>query len=82
MFLVLQFRHHWCNKISNPFLFNWFITITLIHDLYFLFIKSLVAELREDLDAASRRNAMERQNDEANFHQETINKVPLGIYIG
>jgi hypothetical protein len=44
--------------------------------------ESLVSELREDLEAASRRNAMERQNDEANFHQETINKVPLGIYIG
>ena len=44
--------------------------------------EALISELREDLDASSRRNAMERQNDEANFHQETINKVPLGIYIG
>tara|TARA_Y100000004_G_scaffold196052_1_gene264862 strand:- start:1228 stop:2388 length:1161 start_codon:yes stop_codon:yes gene_type:complete len=44
--------------------------------------EALVSELREDLEASSRRNAMERQNDEANFHQETINKVPLGIYIG
>lgn len=44
--------------------------------------EALVSELREDLEASSRRNAMERQNDESNFHQETINKVPLGIYIG
>jgi len=44
--------------------------------------EALVSELREDLEASSRRNAMERQNDEANFHQETINKVPLGIYVG
>jgi hypothetical protein len=44
--------------------------------------EALVSELREDLESASRRNAMERQNDEANFHQETINKIPLGIYIG
>jgi len=44
--------------------------------------ETLVSELREDLEASSRRNAMERQNDEANFHQETINKVPLTIYIG
>ncbi len=44
--------------------------------------EALVSELREDLEASSRRNAMERQNDEANFHQETINKVPLTIYIG
>ena len=44
--------------------------------------ESLISELREDLEASSRRSAMERQNDEANFHQETINKVPLSIYIG
>ena len=43
---------------------------------------ALISELREDLEAASRRQLMERQNDEANFQQETINKVPLGIYIG
>ena len=43
---------------------------------------ALVAELREDLEAASRRMLMERRNDEANFQQETVNKVPLHIYIG
>ena len=43
---------------------------------------ALIAELREDLEANSRRMLMERQNDEANFQQETINKVPLNIYIG
>ena len=43
---------------------------------------ALISELREDLEANSRRMLMERQNDEANFQQETINKVPLNIYIG
>ena len=43
---------------------------------------ALVAELREDLEAASRRQLMERQNDEANFQQETVNKIPLNIYVG
>ena len=43
---------------------------------------ALISELREDLEAASRRNMMERQNDIANFQQETMNKMPYGIYIG
>ena len=42
----------------------------------------LVTQLREDLEATSRRMLLEKQNDEANFQQETINKIPLGIYIG
>ena len=43
---------------------------------------ALISELREDLEAASRRQLMERQNDIANFQQETMNKMPYGIYIG
>ncbi len=43
---------------------------------------ALLSELREDLEATSRRMLLEKQNDEANFQQETINKIPLGIYIG
>ena len=43
---------------------------------------ALISELRDDLDQSSRRMLMERQNDEANFQQETINKIPLNIYIG
>jgi len=44
--------------------------------------ETLIAQLREDLQAASRRNSMERNKEEAEFQQELINKVPLGIYIG
>jgi len=43
---------------------------------------ALISELREDLEAASRRQLMERQNDIANFQQETMQKMPYGIYIG
>ena len=42
----------------------------------------LISQLREDLEAASRRNSMERSKEEAEFQQELINKVPLGIYVG
>lgn len=42
----------------------------------------LVEQLREDLEQSSRRNMMERNSEEAQFQQETINKVPLNIYIG
>ena len=44
--------------------------------------EALITQLREDLEAASRRNSMERQKEEAEFQQELINKVPLGIYVG
>ena len=43
---------------------------------------ALVSELREDLEQSSRRQLMERQNDIANFQNETMNKIPYGIYIG
>ncbi len=44
--------------------------------------ENLITQLREDLEAASRRNSMERNKEEAEFQQELINKVPLNIYIG
>lgn len=42
----------------------------------------LIEQLREDLEQSSRRNMMERNSEEAQFQQDTINKVPLNIYIG
>ena len=44
--------------------------------------ENLIAQLREDLEQASKRNLMERQKEIAEFRQESINKVPLNIYIG
>ena len=42
----------------------------------------LISQLREDLEQASRRNMLERQKEESEFQRETINNVPLNIYIG
>ena len=42
----------------------------------------LISQLREDLEQASRRNMLERQKEESEFQRETINHVPLNIYIG
>ncbi len=44
--------------------------------------ENLISQLREDLEAASRRNLLERQKEEAEFMGETMNKIPYGIYIG
>ena len=44
--------------------------------------ENLITQLREDLEAASRRNLLERQKEEAEFMGETMNKIPYGIYIG
>tara|TARA_R110002051_G_scaffold300131_1_gene367438 strand:+ start:2571 stop:3698 length:1128 start_codon:yes stop_codon:yes gene_type:complete len=44
--------------------------------------EALVANLREDLDAASRRNMMERESEITEFQQGMLNKAPLNIYIG
>ena len=44
--------------------------------------ENLIIQLREDLEAASRRNLLERQKDESDFMNETMNKIPYGIYIG
>ena len=42
----------------------------------------LITQLREDLELASKRNLMERENEIAEFQQAAINKVPLHIYMG
>jgi hypothetical protein len=42
----------------------------------------LIEQLREDLEQSSRRNMMERNSEEAQFQQDTINKIPLNIYVG
>ena len=42
----------------------------------------LVTQLREDLEATSRRNMMERENEIAQFQNEQLQKIPYGIYIG
>jgi hypothetical protein len=44
--------------------------------------ENLLTQLREDLEATSRRNLLERQKDEAEFMGETLNRIPYPIYIG
>lgn len=44
--------------------------------------EALIATLREDLEQASKRNMMERENEVTTFQQEMLNKNPLQIYIG
>ena len=44
--------------------------------------ENLLNQLREDLEATSRRNMLERQKDEAEFMGETLNRIPYPIYIG
>ena len=44
--------------------------------------EGLIAQLREDLEAASRRNLMEKENEITDFQQGMLNKAPLNIYIG
>ena len=44
--------------------------------------ENLLNQLREDLEATSRRNMLERQKEEAEFMNETLNRVPYPIYIG
>ena len=41
-----------------------------------------IDQLREDLEATSRRNMMERENEIAQFQNEQLSKIPYGIYIG
>lgn len=43
--------------------------------------ESLITQLRENLEQTSRRMQLERFKDEAAFEQETLDKVPLKIYI-
>jgi len=44
--------------------------------------EALIGNLREDLEAASRRNLMEKENEITDFQQGMLNKAPLNIYIG
>jgi hypothetical protein len=44
--------------------------------------EALVTELRENLEAASRKMMLEADSDEAMRLQEKLQKVPLPIYIG
>ena len=44
--------------------------------------ENLLTQLREDLEATSRRNMLERQKDESEFMSETLNRIPYPIYIG
>ena len=44
--------------------------------------ESLVAELRESLEAVSGKSMLEADKDEAQFLQEKLQKSPLEIYIG
>jgi hypothetical protein len=44
--------------------------------------EALISVLREDLEAASRRNLMEKENEITDFQQGMLNKAPLNIYIG
>lgn len=44
--------------------------------------EQLVSELRENLEDLSRRNQMELKNQESEFQQEMLRKIPLPIFIG
>ena len=43
---------------------------------------ALIEQLRENLEELSRKNQFEIRNNEANYHQEMLRKVPLNIYTG
>jgi hypothetical protein len=43
---------------------------------------ALVEQLRENLEELSRKNQFEIRNNESNFQQEMLRKVPLAIYVG
>ena len=43
---------------------------------------NLITQLREDLEASSRRNMLEARKDEAEFLRDSIGNIPLNIYIG
>lgn len=42
----------------------------------------LISELRENLEATSRKALLEAQKDESEFMEQTLNRVPRAIYIG
>ena len=43
---------------------------------------ALIEQLRENLEELSRKNQFEVRNNEANYQQEMLRKVPLAIYTG
>ena len=43
---------------------------------------ALIEQLRENLEELSRKNQFEIRNNEANYQQEMLRKVPLTIYVG
>jgi len=44
--------------------------------------EALISQLREDLEATSKRMMIEKESEVNNFQQEMLNKAPLNIYIG
>jgi hypothetical protein len=44
--------------------------------------EALITQLREDLEASSRKNMMENDSEEATRLQEKLQKVPLPIFVG
>ena len=42
----------------------------------------LIAELRENLEATSRKSLLEAQKDESEFMESTLSRIPRTIYIG
>jgi hypothetical protein len=42
----------------------------------------LITQLRENLDEVSRRKQLEKEKDESDYLQQTLQKIPLKIYIG
>ena len=44
--------------------------------------ETLITQLREELEALSRRNMLERQKEESEFQQDIISRSPLNIYLG
>ena len=44
--------------------------------------EALISQLREDLEASSRKIMMENDSEEATRLQEKLQKVPLPIFVG
>jgi hypothetical protein len=44
--------------------------------------EQLIEELRENLEASSRKALLEAQKDESEYLQDTLNRIPRSIYIG
>ena len=44
--------------------------------------ETLITELKEMLEATSKRALMEAKKEESEFLEETLNRVPRPIYIG